>query len=63
MNTGMHLLDTRPCIIILTFHVFMKLGEAVTYPGLEGVSFLKNVCVCVCIYLAAPALSCGVQDF
>ena len=43
----------------------MKLGEAVAYPGLEGVSFLKNMCVCVCvcvyvfIYLAAPALSCA----
>ena len=45
----------------------MKLGEAVTYPGLEGVSFFKNmcvcVCVCVCIYLAAPALSCGTRVF
>ena len=45
----MCLFDTCPCIIILTFHVFMKLGEAVTYPGLEGVSFFKNVCVCVCV--------------
>ena len=45
----MCLFDTCPCIIILTFHVSMKLGEAVAYPGLEGVSFLKNMCVCVCV--------------
>ena len=45
----MCLFDTCPCIIILTFHVSMKLGEAVAYPGLEGVSFFKNMCVCVCV--------------
>ena len=29
----------------------MKLGKAVTYPGLEGVFFFKNICVCVYIYI------------
>ena len=59
----MCLFDTCLCIIILTFLVSMKLGKAVTYPGLEGVFFFKNICVCIYIYLAAPDLSCGTRVF
>ena len=47
----MCLFDTCLCIIILTSLVSMKLGKAVTYPGLEGVFFFKNICVCVYIYI------------
>ena len=30
-------------MLILTFHVSMKLGETVNYPGLEGVSLYGSI--------------------